>query len=511
MVGDDSSESLAQQAAAAGDPGGGEAAAPLADTVQMPAGAFLLGASLDGLPPSLRSANGRLGLAALLDATPPVWCWLPEFRIGRQLVTNGQYRRFLEAPDPENPAARIADSRSLWEYVWQGLGLAIETRRVPIRDGTQLGSIEETYGGCETFVAAYMRSLRRDVERLLAGASLDGRTDGGEEAKFRARGKQTMVLSLPHHPLARSVFDDLTRALDEARQPPDPRDLATRIDELTGVLEPALRAARDPRRPDTRPPQPEAVVILRRARDVADRGEALAPSRVIYPREWPGPRGPTGLRFPGPRVPWEEQPVVGLTLHEAAGYAAWLALVSGRQVGLPHEAEWERAASWPVEPAEPPRAAQKALWPWWRDDDAGAARDFTHYFGHLEGGGVEGIYGDRREYRRVVEATARDCGAQGALHQLLGFCFQWTADRFDPRERRYARFAGGRYPAAPPVAGLGQPAFAYRAVTDVRHGDFVLRGAPALVGGPGLTTRRFAACPLRASRDIGFRIVVRED
>ncbi len=493
---------------------------PLADTIVVPAGPSVLGADLQECAEELRSYDTaqHVGLAALLDSTPATWISLPTYRIGRRLVTNGEYRTFLTAADPEHPDARIFDSAALWEYVWQGLGLAVTGRRVPTRssDG-RVGSVEETYHESRTFVDAYLLSLRRSVERLIQGQSLDATADGleTEEAKFRQSGVQTMMIQLPASPLARGIFDQIDKAVDHGRPVDDAGNLAQRIEQLLRQLEPALRESRDQRRPDVRPPEPESMVLLRRAAETLKKGEPLTPSRIIFPREWSSPDGPKGLRFPGPRVPWEEQPVTGITLYEAAGYCAWLALSTGRQVMLPSEAEWERAASWPFAAGENPGdAAQKSLWPWW-DPAAGTGTkvDFTHFFGHLEGGGAEGMYGDRREYRRVLDATARRCGtdgAEGKIEQLLGFGFQWTSDRFDYRERRYARFSAGRYPQAA-ATGIDGPVYAYRPVSDGRYIDFVIRGAPALIGGPGLTTRRFAACPLRGSRDIGFRIAIQAD
>jgi len=486
--------------------------------VAVAAGPALLGAAPAALAADLQRHSDRhaLSLNALLDATPPVWVQLPALHVGARLVTNGQYRRFMQAPDPENPDARIADSRALWEYAWHGLGLGIRSRRVPLRDGKRLGSIEESYDGCATFISAYMRSLRRDVERLVSGTSLDARAEtagGGEEGRFRARGQQTMVVSMPSFPLARTAFDALETAMEGGRQPDDPAALGATIGKLIAALEPALRAERDPRRPDARIPMPESLVVLRRAAEACAAGEALVTTRLLYPREWTSPKGPKGLRFPGPRVPWEEQAVVGITLYEAAAYAAWVALSTGRQVGLPNEAEWERVASWPAGGDAGTDPSHKSLWPWW-DPSAGAdaaARDFTYYFGHPDAGGAEGLYADRREFRRICEETARSCGTAGRVLQLMGFGWQWTVDRFDPRERRYARFKSSRYPTAPPVEGLSEPLYQYRPATDPQNTDFVVRGAPPLVGGAALTTRRFAACPLRASRDIAFRIVVRED
>jgi formylglycine-generating enzyme required for sulfatase activity len=412
---------------------------PLADTVVVPEGPSLLGADLPDVSEELRAYDTahHVGLAALLDATPATWIHLPAYRIGRRLVTNGEYRAFLQATDPENPGARIYDSRALWEYVWQGLGLAVQGRRVPTRgpDG-RVGSIEESYHESRTFVDAYLKSLRRSVERLIQGESLDAVPDGlNEEAKFRQSGEQTMMISVPASPLARGIFDAIDRAVDEGKPLDDGGNLAQRIGQLVRQLEPALRQSRDQRRPDVRPPEPEAMVLLRRAAEALQSGAPLTPSSIIFPREWSSPEGPKGLRFPGPRVAWEDQPVTGITLYEAAGYCAWLSLTTGKQVTLPSEAEWERAASWPFAPGEAPGdTAQKSLWPWWEaSDGSGIKQDFTHFFGHLETGGMEGLYGDKREYRRIVDATTRRCGDDGTIEQLLGFGFQWTSDRFDHR------------------------------------------------------------------------------
>ncbi|HEY5600428.1 MAG TPA: SUMF1/EgtB/PvdO family nonheme iron enzyme, partial [Candidatus Manganitrophaceae bacterium] len=39
-----------------------------------------------------------------------------------------------------------------------------------------------------------------------------------------------------------------------------------------------------------------------------------------------------------------DQPVVGISWHDAVGYCEWLSLVAGTSFRLPTEAEWERAA-----------------------------------------------------------------------------------------------------------------------------------------------------------------------
>lgn len=55
-----------------------------------------------------------------------------------------------------------------------------------------------------------------------------------------------------------------------------------------------------------------------------------------------------------PRFADPEQPVVGVSWHEAAAYCAWLAAETGARLRLPSEAEWEKAA----------RGDDGGPWPW---------------------------------------------------------------------------------------------------------------------------------------------------
>ena len=117
---------------------------------------------------------------------------------------------------------------------------------------------------------------------------------------------------------------------------------------------------------------------------------------------------------------------------------------------------------------------------------------------------------------RIVHSTSRRDDSRAALEMLLGFGWQWTTDRFDEEERRYSRFADGTCPIAfeRPLkerTGLATvaPVHDYVSNRAIRHGYFTLRGAPDLIGGHGLTTRRFAANPMRGYPNVTFRWIVR--
>jgi formylglycine-generating enzyme required for sulfatase activity len=267
--------------------------------------------------------------------------------------------------------------------------------------------------------------------------------------------------------------------------------------------------------------------------------EPVALSQVLFPRSW---RSPAGMhkrrRFIGSAVPWEDCPVFGITFFEAVAYAAWLSAVTGKPVTLPDEAQYERAASWPVT-APPGRGGKagrssrqaaakpllldpgrKLLFPW-QDH---CPHDFNHFFGR-EGRGVEDYYQkDRELYARLLRSTSRRLGAKGApggegeeggaveIHQLEGFGWHWTRDRYNETERKYSRFEDPDYPlftAAPCATSDGTRVKVrhYVANRSPRDPLFVLKGSPDVVGGPGTTTRRYAVYPLRGYTNVGFRLV----
>jgi iron(II)-dependent oxidoreductase len=122
---------------------------------------------------------------------------------------------------------------------------------------------------------------------------------------------------------------------------------------------------------------------------------------------------------PGPRYwsdgqyPPDDQhlPVVGLSWYEACAYARWV----GKQ--LPSDAEWTKAAAWPVESA-PGRVAQRR-YPWGESFDVRRA--------HLYGSG----------HRAPVPVDEFPGGTSvGGIHQLIGNVWEWTstplADVADP-------------------------------------------------------------------------------
>ena len=125
----------------------------------------------------------------------------------------------------------------------------------------------------------------------------------------------------------------------------------------------------------------------------------------------------TGI--PGPRLWADGQypqddphlPVVGVSWFEAWAYARWV----GKQ--LPSDAEWTKAAAWPVESA-PGRIAQRR-YPWGESFDVRRA--------HLYGSG----------HNAPVPVDEFPGGTSvGGIHQLIGNVWEWTstplADAADP-------------------------------------------------------------------------------
>jgi iron(II)-dependent oxidoreductase len=122
----------------------------------------------------------------------------------------------------------------------------------------------------------------------------------------------------------------------------------------------------------------------------------------------PGPRFWSDGQYPAGD---EHLPVVGVSWFEASAYARWV----GKQ--LPSDAEWTKAAAWPVESA-PGRVAQRR-YPWGESFDVRRA--------HLFGSG----------HNAPVSVDEFPGGTSvGGIHQLIGNVWEWTstplADAADP-------------------------------------------------------------------------------
>ncbi|MGH7144188.1 MAG: SUMF1/EgtB/PvdO family nonheme iron enzyme [Planctomycetota bacterium] len=238
-------------------------------------------------------------------------------------------------------------------------------------------------------------------------------------------------------------------------------------------------------------------------------------------------------------VPWKDRPVTGITLFEAAAYCSFLAELSGLNIRLPNEAEFERCASWPLNPLDLSRKngpvrveidpRQKMLFPW---EDRNK-KEFNFFFG-TEGKTLAEFYMVRKsEWEKLLLDTCRDLGKDKEsgdpqrIDQLLGFGWHWTIDRYHEFETKYSRFDKNKFhtlksdanvsvfvPNAA-VPGMEAPAaetevetYVYESLGGSELPFYVLRGAPEILGGPGLSMRRFAAYPLRGAHNIGFRYIV---
>jgi iron(II)-dependent oxidoreductase len=118
----------------------------------------------------------------------------------------------------------------------------------------------------------------------------------------------------------------------------------------------------------------------------------------------PGPRFWRSGQYPGGE---DDHPVIGVSWHEAAAYARW----TGKR--LPTDAEWVRAAAWPIALADG-RCRQRRF-PWGDTMDRGRC----NVWGSGPGRAVS-----VRQFSSGVSA--------GGVYQLIGNVWEWTSSDFEP-------------------------------------------------------------------------------
>jgi formylglycine-generating enzyme len=99
-----------------------------------------------------------------------------------------------------------------------------------------------------------------------------------------------------------------------------------------------------------------------------------------------------------------EQPVVGISWHDAVAYCNWLSRSSGRNFRLPTEAEWERAARGGVE---------NELYPWGN----GAPQSLPEY---------------ERRWKKGPEPVAQGAPNRFGLYDICENVHEWCADWYQP-------------------------------------------------------------------------------
>jgi formylglycine-generating enzyme required for sulfatase activity len=118
----------------------------------------------------------------------------------------------------------------------------------------------------------------------------------------------------------------------------------------------------------------------------------------------------------------DQQPVVGLSWHEADAYSRWLAETSSLPIRLPTEAEWEKAA----------RGPESRIYPWGDAWDPSRAnycdKRCSETFDDATWGDVENDDG----YARTSPVGSFPFGASpyGAL-DMVGNVWEWTGDWYD--------------------------------------------------------------------------------
>ena len=181
---------------------------------------------------------------------------------------------------------------------------------------------------------------------------------------------------------------------------------------------------------------------------------------AAHPQFWHGSGPASWARV---RFGWAEhlppgEPGQHVCFHPASAFASW----AGRR--LPTEAEWEKAASWPV-------GGPKRRWPW----------------GEAEADPVRANLGQRHWRPAPVGAYPEGASSSGC-HQLVGDVWEWTASDFEP------------YP--------GFRSFPYREYSEVffASGYKVLRGGSWATSPRAMrTTFRNWDHPIRRQIFAGFR------
>lgn len=520
--------------------------------LSFPETVFPMGFNACDLPSSLRrrDAHRGLSLGSLLDSTPLHWVRLRAFRLAQRLVTNADYAKFaLDGAGSEQGGA--FEDRNLWQYVWTELGQQLGSHRGFSLFGLKSLEFVDDYNGCVNFVDAYIRSLKYELERILSIAESNVENQYSSRVirknfpelnevftflKFKLR--HVLILDdsedwwASQGPKEQQILRELSNSGDVVEA------VVTRLDRLTEKLSRIFASVLDPKlKQDGYTVQ--SVEALRFLMNFRNAIHCQAPEdriwlrQILFPRSWRslnqikappsgGFRLPTGLKRRGGPVPWAERPVMNLTYYEALAYTAWLSNQHGwrRVFALPNEAQFERAASWPLkddgsslspEPSSPmkkPRTfeiSQKRLYPWGH-----STGDYHDYFGK-DGQTLNTVYADANAYHSLLNKTASWSEAD-RIDQLVGFGWQWTCDRFDSRMPRYERLRHlprfqGDWSNSENAQNPVPEVYDYEENRHLDHCSFVVRGAPYHSGGPGLTTRRFALFPLRGYPDVGFRWV----
>jgi len=126
-----------------------------------------------------------------------------------------------------------------------------------------------------------------------------------------------------------------------------------------------------------------------------------------------------------------QQPVTGVSWHEAARYCEWLSSQTGRHYRLPTEAEWERAARGSLEQKNFP----------WGDESPQLLPDYAARW--LSG----------------PEPVARYAPNGFGLHNMCDNVHEWCSDWYDPN---YYAVSLERNPHGPPRSSMQPPRKASR-------------------------------------------------